>query len=90
LALGITKRAVLKQIDKLKEHGRLSRVGPTKGGRWEIIVKGSLKTRAVFCFVGCVWACFITRGITWCAFGLVWIAFAVVLNSVPGQHYLVR
>ena len=35
--LGITKRAVLKQIEKLKEQGRLRRVGPAKGGHWEVI-----------------------------------------------------
>lgn len=34
--LGISKRAVLKQIDKLKKAGRLRRIGPTKGGHWEI------------------------------------------------------
>jgi len=36
-ALGITKRAILKQIDKLKGKGRLRRIGPTKSGHWEII-----------------------------------------------------
>jgi ATP-dependent DNA helicase RecG len=36
-ALGITKRAVLKQVDKLKAQGRLRRVGPAKGGYWEVI-----------------------------------------------------
>lgn len=36
-ALGISKRAVLKQIDKLKKEGRLQRIGPTKGGRWEVM-----------------------------------------------------
>ena len=36
-ALGITKRAVLKQIAKLKSRGRLRRVGPAKGGYWEVI-----------------------------------------------------
>lgn len=35
--LGITKRAVLKQIEKLKGHGRLQRVGPAKGGHWEVL-----------------------------------------------------
>ena len=34
--IGISKRAVLKQIDKLKNQERLSRVGPAKGGGWEI------------------------------------------------------
>ena len=37
VALGITKRAVLKQIDKLKGDGRLRRVGPAKGGHWEVL-----------------------------------------------------
>ena len=36
-ALGISKRAVLKQIDKLKKQGRLRRVGPSKGGHWQVI-----------------------------------------------------
>lgn len=35
--LGITKRAVLKQVEKLKEQGRLRRVGPAKGGHWEVM-----------------------------------------------------
>ena len=34
--LGISKRAVLKQIDKLKKQGRLRRIGPARGGHWEI------------------------------------------------------
>ncbi len=34
--LGITKRAVLKQIEKLKEQGRLRRIGPARGGHWEL------------------------------------------------------
>jgi predicted HTH transcriptional regulator len=37
VTLNITKRAVLKQIDKLKAHGRLRRVGPAKGGHWEVV-----------------------------------------------------
>lgn len=36
-ALGISKRAVLKQIEKLKQQGRLSRIGSAKGGHWEIL-----------------------------------------------------
>ncbi len=36
-ALGITKRAVLKQIEKLKDQGRLQRVGPARGGHWEVL-----------------------------------------------------
>lgn len=35
--LGIGKRAVLKQVDKLKAQGRLRRVGPNKGGHWEVL-----------------------------------------------------
>jgi ATP-dependent DNA helicase RecG len=34
--LGISKRAVLKQVDKLKAQVRLRRVGPNKGGHWEL------------------------------------------------------
>lgn len=34
--MGISKRAVLKQVEKLKEQGRLRRVGPNKGGHWEV------------------------------------------------------
>jgi biotin operon repressor len=36
-SLGISKRAVLKQIDKLKQQGRLSRIGSAKGGQWEVV-----------------------------------------------------
>lgn len=35
-ALGISKRAVLKQIEKLKQQGRLARIGPPKGGYWQV------------------------------------------------------
>jgi len=35
--LGITKRAVLKQVNKLKAQQRLRRVGPARGGHWEVI-----------------------------------------------------
>ncbi len=35
--LGISKRAVLKQIQKLKALGRLKRIGPAKGGHWEVL-----------------------------------------------------
>jgi len=34
--LGVTTRAVEKQISKLKKLGRLRRIGPAKGGRWEV------------------------------------------------------
>ena len=36
-ALGITKRAVLKQVEKLKGQGRLRRIGPARGGHWEVM-----------------------------------------------------
>jgi len=39
-ALGITTRGVEKQIAKLRQDGRLRRVGPAKGGHWEMIKKG--------------------------------------------------
>ena len=35
--LGITKRAVLKQVNKLKAQHRLRRVGPARGGHWEAL-----------------------------------------------------
>jgi predicted ArsR family transcriptional regulator len=35
--LGITKRAVLKQVNKLKAQHRLRRVGSARGGYWEVI-----------------------------------------------------
>jgi ATP-dependent DNA helicase RecG len=34
--MGITPRAVEKQIAGLRKEGRLRRIGPTKGGRWEV------------------------------------------------------
>jgi len=37
LKLGITPRAVEKQIARLRKDGRLKRVGPAKGGRWDVI-----------------------------------------------------
>jgi len=35
--LGLTPRAVEKQIAKLREAGRIRRVGPDKGGHWEVV-----------------------------------------------------
>jgi ATP-dependent DNA helicase RecG len=35
--LGITTRAVEKQIARLRGQGRLRRVGPAKGGHWEVV-----------------------------------------------------
>lgn len=35
--LGISDRAVEKHLAKLKTEGRLKRVGPAKGGYWEVL-----------------------------------------------------
>ena len=35
--IGITPQGIKWQIRKLRQAGRLKQVGPTKGGRWEII-----------------------------------------------------
>lgn len=35
--IGISPRAVEKQIAKLRQEGRLRRVGPAKGGHWEVL-----------------------------------------------------
>jgi ATP-dependent DNA helicase RecG len=35
--LGISSRAVEKQIDLLKKSGRLARIGPAKGGYWKVL-----------------------------------------------------
>ncbi|MBC8017662.1 MAG: winged helix-turn-helix transcriptional regulator [Verrucomicrobia bacterium] len=35
--LGLTLRAVEKQLAKLKQQGILKRIGPDKGGQWEIV-----------------------------------------------------
>ena len=34
--LGLSSRAVEMQLAKLKQDGRLKRVGPKKGGHWEV------------------------------------------------------
>ena len=34
--LGISQRAIEKQIDKLKRDGHLQRIGPDKGGYWQV------------------------------------------------------
>ena len=36
LRIGITDRAIKKQIERLKAQGRIQRIGPDKGGRWEV------------------------------------------------------
>ena len=35
--LKVSRRAVAKQIAKLKKEGKLKRIGPDKGGHWEVI-----------------------------------------------------
>jgi len=35
--IGITDRAIKKQIEKLKAQGRIRRIGPDKGGHWEVV-----------------------------------------------------
>ena len=37
--LGISRRAITKQIANLKENNQIRRIGPDKGGHWEIIEK---------------------------------------------------
>jgi ATP-dependent DNA helicase RecG len=36
-AVGITPKGVAWQIDQMKKRGILKRVGPAKGGYWEIV-----------------------------------------------------
>ena len=36
LRIGITEWAIKKQIRKMKAQGRIQRIGPDKGGRWEV------------------------------------------------------
>ena len=35
--LGVTDRAIKKQIKKLKAEGRIRRIGPDRGGHWEVV-----------------------------------------------------
>ncbi len=35
--LGVTTRAIEKQISKLQKNGQLKRIGPAKGGYWQVI-----------------------------------------------------
>ena len=35
--IGISSRAIEMQIAKLKEEGLLKRIGPDKGGHWEVV-----------------------------------------------------
>lgn len=34
--IGVSRRAITKQIQKLRKEGTLCRVGPDKGGYWEV------------------------------------------------------
>lgn len=36
-ALGVTRRTIERAIAALRKEGRLRRIGPTKGGRWEVL-----------------------------------------------------
>ncbi len=36
LHIGITERAIKMQIEKMKAKGRIQRIGPDKGGRWQV------------------------------------------------------
>ena len=36
-SVGITDRAIKKQIEKLKAKGQIWRIGPDKGGHWEVV-----------------------------------------------------
>ena len=38
-SIGISRRAIAKTIAKLQAEGILRRIGPDKGGHWEIIQK---------------------------------------------------
>lgn len=37
-SLNITRRAVAKQLKNLQEKGKVRRIGPDKGGHWEVIL----------------------------------------------------
>ena len=37
--LNITEKSVYKNIEKLKKKGLLKRIGPAKGGHWEVLEK---------------------------------------------------
>jgi ATP-dependent DNA helicase RecG len=39
LAIGISRRAVMKHIKILQNEGILRRIGPDKGGYWEVMNK---------------------------------------------------
>lgn len=35
--IGVTERSIERNIRKLQEQGRLRRIGPAKGGHWEVL-----------------------------------------------------
>lgn len=35
--IGVTERSIERNIKKLQEQGRLRRIGPAKGGHWEVL-----------------------------------------------------
>ncbi|MBF0245547.1 MAG: HTH domain-containing protein, partial [Planctomycetes bacterium] len=41
--IGISTTAIDKNIASLKEKGWLKRIGPAKGGRWEVVNNGEWK-----------------------------------------------
>ena len=41
--IGISRRAITKQIKNLRETGKLKRIGPDKGGHWEVLEKSGEK-----------------------------------------------
>ena len=38
-SIGISTRAIEKQIAKLKEQGKIQRIGADKGGHWKVLKK---------------------------------------------------
>ena len=38
--LGLTKRAIIKNTNKMQANGQIIRKGPKNGGHWEVVVKG--------------------------------------------------
>ena len=37
--IGVTERSIERNVNKLKKEGKLKRIGPDKGGYWEIVQK---------------------------------------------------
>jgi ATP-dependent DNA helicase RecG len=37
LHIGVTERAIKMQIGKMKSQGRIQRIGPDKGGSWQVV-----------------------------------------------------